>query len=213
MCSLLGCLLQETTLADSKRARDYTCHGMSQEKETSHSLNRLHMSWDWGMSLTRHQVGVVPKPNVLGCVLQDSKCSVTATHVLGCLLQDTRSGCLPRHIERKNPPPPGKVSYLLCSLIKNPEEVATPWRTTLKIDQFWGWFFRRGPLPPGSWFGNHPTKKPPRGGRFLSIKMSWDVPCKIASVVSLQHMSWDISCKTASRDVSQDKCLGMSLAR
>ena len=40
-----------------------------------------------------------------------------------------------------------------------------PWRTTPKIDQFWGLFFRGGPLPSGSWLGNHPT--PPGGGGFL----------------------------------------------
>jgi len=28
---------------------------------------------------------------------------------------------------------------------------------TPKIDQFWGLFFRGVTLPPGSWFGNHPT--------------------------------------------------------
>ena len=59
----------------------------------------------------------------------------------------------------------------LYSLIKNPEEEDHPWRTTIKIDQFWGWFFRGDPLPLGSWFGNHSTKKPPRGGMFLSIKV------------------------------------------
>ena len=63
------------------------------------------------------------------------------------------------------------VSYLLCSLIKNPEEEDPPWRITPKIDQCWGWFFGGGPLPPGSWFGNHPTKKLPTGGGFLSINV------------------------------------------
>jgi len=33
-------------------------------------------------------------------------------------------------------PPPGGVSYLLCSIIKNQEEEDPPWRTTPKIDQF-----------------------------------------------------------------------------
>jgi len=95
------------------------------------------------------------------------------------------------HSDRKKPLPPGRFSYLLWSLIKNPEEEDTPWRITPKIDQwffrggssfsgfliwkppkkdqFWGWFFRGGPLPPGSWFGNHPTKKNSgRGGFFRS---------------------------------------------
>ena len=53
----------------------------------------------------------------------------------------------------KRNPPLGGVSYLLCSLIKNPEEEDPPWRTTPTIDQFCGWFFMGGPLPPGSWFG------------------------------------------------------------
>ena len=72
----------------------------------------------------------------------------------------------------KRNPPPGRVFYLLCSLIKNPEEDDPPWRNTPKIDQFWGWFFRGGPLHLGSWFGNHPTKKPPRGGEVLYIKVN-----------------------------------------
>jgi len=33
-----------------------------------------------------------------------------------------------------------------------------------------GWFFRRGPLPPGSWSGNIVNRNPPRRGGFLSIK-------------------------------------------
>ena len=36
-------------------------------------------------------------------------------------------------IER-NPPPPGGVSYLLCVLIKNPEEEDPSRKTTPKID-------------------------------------------------------------------------------
>jgi len=73
-------------------------------------------------------------------------------------------------IERN--PPPGGVSYLLCSLMKNWEEEDPPWRTTPKIDQFWGWFSRGGPLPPGSWSGNIMNRKPPRGGGVLSIKLN-----------------------------------------
>ena len=68
----------------------------------------------------------------------------------------------------KEPPPPG--GYLLCSLIKNREEEDPPWRTTPKIDQFWGWFFMGGPLPPGSWSGNIVNRKPPGGGRFFWSK-------------------------------------------
>jgi hypothetical protein len=45
----------------------------------------------------------------------------------------------------------------------------TPLQTP-KIDQFWGLFFRGVVLPPGSWFGNHPTDSFPRRGGFLTIK-------------------------------------------
>jgi len=31
-----------------------------------------------------------------------------------------------------------------------------------------GLFLRGGPLPPGCWFEDQPTKKPPRGGEVLS---------------------------------------------
>ena len=72
----------------------------------------------------------------------------------------------------KETPPPGGLSYLLCSLIENRGEEDPPWRTTPKIDQFWGCFFRGGPLPPGPWFGNHQTEKPPQEGGFLSINSS-----------------------------------------
>jgi len=65
---------------------------------------------------------------------------------------------------QKKPPPSGGISYLLYSLIKNQEEEEPPWRTTPKIDQFWGWFFRGVPLPPGSWSGNTVNRKPPGGG-------------------------------------------------
>jgi len=33
-----------------------------------------------------------------------------------------------------------------------------------------GWFFRGGPLPPGSWLGNIVNRKPPQEGVVLSIK-------------------------------------------
>jgi len=78
-------------------------------------------------------------------------------------------------------PPLGEVSYLLCSLIKNREEEDPPWRTTPKIDQCWGWFFKGGPLPPGSWLGNIVNKKetsPGGGGLFdQSEDMEWGGKC------------------------------------
>ena len=78
---------------------------------------------------------------------------------------------MPSTLWSKPSTPPGGISYLLCSLIKNWEEEDPPRRTTPKMDQFWGWFFRGGPLPPGSWSGNIVNRKPPRGGGFLSIKI------------------------------------------
>ena len=67
-----------------------------------------------------------------------------------------------QYCDRKNPPPPGGVSCLLCSLIKNPEKEDPP-RST------WYAFFEGGPLPPGSWSGNIVNRKPPRRGVILSI--------------------------------------------
>jgi len=86
------------------------------------------------------------------------------------------------HVDRKKPPPPGGFP-LYCVpdqepggrgpplknhpqnwSIKTREEEGPPWRTTPKIDQFWGWFFRGGPLPPGSWSGNIVNRNPSPGG-------------------------------------------------
>jgi len=72
-------------------------------------------------------------------------------------------------IERN--PPQRWVSLLGSFQIKNREEVDPKWRTTPKIDQFWGWFLAGGPLPPSSFFGNHPTNIPPRGGGFFRSNM------------------------------------------
>jgi len=63
--------------------------------------------------------------------------------------------------ERK--PPPQGVSYLLCSLIKNPEEEVPPLRISTRC-------FEGVPLPPGSWSGNIINRKTPWGGGVLSIK-------------------------------------------
>jgi len=62
------------------------------------------------------------------------------------------------------PPHPGGVSYLLCFLIKNPEEEDPPRRICTRC-------FLGGPLPPGSWLGNIINRKPLRGGEVLSIKL------------------------------------------
>ena len=58
----------------------------------------------------------------------------------------------------KEPPHPGGVSYLMCSLIKNPKEEDPPRRICTRC-------FEGGPLPPDSWLGNIVNRKPPRGGR------------------------------------------------
>ena len=72
-------------------------------------------------------------------------------------------------IERN--PPPGGVSYLLYSLIKNPEEQDPPGRTTLKLINF------AGGSSGGVLFlrvlGLETTQqnKKPGGGGFLSINL------------------------------------------
>ena len=57
-----------------------------------------------------------------------------------------------------------------CACIQNDIQ-KTPWRTTPKIDQFWGFCFMGGPLPPGFSWGNIVNSKPPREGWILSIKL------------------------------------------
>jgi len=64
----------------------------------------------------------------------------------------------------KETPPPGGVSYLLFSLIKNRVWEETPRRICTK-------FFKGGPLTHGSWWGNIVNRKPPRSGGFLSINV------------------------------------------
>jgi len=69
-------------------------------------------------------------------------------------------------IER-NPPPSGGVSYLLCSLIHNPEEEEPPRRIGTRC-------FAGGPLPPRFWLGNIINRKsPPRGGFLRLICATW----------------------------------------
>jgi len=61
--------------------------------------------------------------------------------------------------------------FLSGYIMKNPEEEDLPWRTTPKIHEFWGLFFMGVLFAPCSWFGNHPTKKLPRVGGFLTINL------------------------------------------
>jgi len=53
----------------------------------------------------------------------------------------------------------------------------TPLKNNPQKRSNWRLFFRGDPSPPGSWFGNHPAKKPPAGEGFLSIKASVDEDC------------------------------------
>jgi len=68
------------------------------------------------------------------------------------------------------PPPPGGVFFVGCFQMKSLGEEDPPWKTNPTIDQFRGLFSVGVPLPPGSWFGNHPKRKPPWGGGYPAIK-------------------------------------------
>jgi len=57
----------------------------------------------------------------------------------------------------KETPPPGGVSYLLCSLIKSRELEDPPRRICTRC-------FEGGPLTHGSWWGNIINRKLPQGG-------------------------------------------------
>jgi len=102
--------------------------------------------------------------------LHDSKiCAMTRWYVPWQLhvtwltpsyVYDTRSShiCSYLHdILTRNPPPPRFFFDLASSLTKNPEEGDPPGRICTRC-------LERGPLPPGSWLGNLPNRKPPRGG-------------------------------------------------
>jgi len=99
------------------------------------------------------------------------------------------------HIHRviwsKEPHPHGFFFLLGGFQTKNREEEDPPWKTIPKIDQFWGLIFRRGPLPPGSLFGNHPTRKPPWGGGVLSIK--WTREEIVARLQLRFNHTWHVS--------------------
>jgi len=69
-----------------------------------------------------------------------------------------------KHIWSQDTLPPRGVSFLGGFQIKIPEEEGPPLKIALEIDQLWGLFFRGGPLPPGSSFGNTQKKRHPPGG-------------------------------------------------
>jgi len=121
-------------------------------------------------------------------------------------------------IERTPPPRVGfpiyYVSYLLCSLIKNPEEeeklnkLSFPTLTCHIINRVSYWlcsliknpeeedpprstcckFFEGGHLPPGSWLGNIVNKNPPRGGGFFRSKCHIISNNKIISNTKLSNV-------------------------
>jgi len=76
-------------------------------------------------------------------------------------------------IERNSPPREGFLFTMFPD--QEPGWRGPPLKNHPKIDQFWGWFFRGGPLPPGSWFGNHPTKKA-SGEDWGFFRSSWCHP-------------------------------------
>jgi len=65
-------------------------------------------------------------------------------------------------------------SFLIGFQTKNPKEKDVSFKTiSLFLKNLW-LFFRWGPLPAGSWLGNHPTRKPPQWGVFLPS--TWHPP-------------------------------------
>ena len=84
----------------------------------------------------------------------------------------------------KEPPPPGGVSYLLCSLIKNPEEEDPFRRICTRC-------LEGGPLPPGSWSGNIVNRKPPGGCDFFRSISLQASPRDMAVLFRLlSHETW-----------------------
>jgi len=83
---------------------------------------------------------------------------------LGCQMYWQARCLFPKLIAGTLPPRGGLV---FCSFpTKNPEEEDPP-------RSAWYKFFRGGPLPPGSWLGNLPNRKPTQGGGFPAIKIWW----------------------------------------
>ena len=110
---------------------------------------------------------MVRQPNM--CVHHGAFWSVHQTssnHVIKSLHQITSSNHFIKSLHQiwwKETLHLGKLSCLLCSLIKNRESEAPPRRT-------WNKFLEGGLLTHGSWWGNKVNRKHPRGGGFLSIK-------------------------------------------
>ena len=64
----------------------------------------------------------------------------------------------------KEPPPPGGVSYLLCSQTKNPEDEDPPRRICTGC-------FEGGPLPPSFWLGNGMSSKKVMAGHTWCLQV------------------------------------------
>ena len=67
------------------------------------------------------------------------------------------------YFDPKNPPPPGGVLLFGWIPHKEPGGRGPPPKKQHPT-QFEGLFLRGCPLPPGSWYVNHPKRRPPRGG-------------------------------------------------
>ena len=78
--------------------------------------------------------------------------------------------CLPKR--KKEPPPPG--GGLPCWVVSKPKTQRKRTRPEKKPQFFekLGLFLMGGPHPLGSWFGNYPPKKPPRGGGISIVRKS-----------------------------------------
>jgi len=70
-------------------------------------------------------------------------------------------------------------SYKLIERTPPPRGVFPIYYVPWSRDQFWGWFFRGGPLPPGSWSGNIVNWKTPRGGPGGGVSFDQSESCDI----------------------------------
>jgi len=129
----------------------------------------------------------------------------TLQHTLGCVphpLQHTHTNILSsQHTLIARNPSPGGVHLFGWNPNEEPEENGIPlppWNPTPKG----GSLSRGGPLSPGSSFGTHPTRRPPRGGRFFAINFArhpevegdrrhhraqWQVVSALQHILALQH--------------------------
>jgi len=72
--------------------------------------------------------------------------------------------------DRKKPLPGGFPPWVISN--KEPGRRGPPTKNKPIFLNKIAVVLERGPLPPGSSFGNHPRRKPPQWGGFLSIKVT-----------------------------------------